>query len=390
VSGLSWLVVGGGIGGLSTALALARADQEVVLLERAEAFAEIGAGLQIGANATRAMHHLGVLEAVEEVAVHPDRGVMMDAVDGSLLTALTLGTDYRERYGFPYLVMHRSDLLDILLQACRNDARITLHNGKEVVGVEVHAGGGAVACADGSTYEADVIVGADGLRSRVRHLIDRSEPTMSGYVAYRGTMPIAAAENIDPSDVVIWIGPDIHLVQYPVRRGELYNQVAVFHSLRWEADEARWGTPDELDERFAIACEPVRHAVSLVGRDHGSPIFERDPLPTWRHQRAVLTGDAAHPMLQYLGQGACQAMEDALVLADRAAALGPGSIDKALLSFEQARLPRTSRCQLTARPWGRLWHTTDPLTTYLRNRVMRARAHDDYSDVDWLYAEQPA
>ena len=390
MSALRWLVVGGGIGGLSTALALARADQQVVLLERAEAFTEVGAGLQIGANATRAMHHLGVLETVEEVAVHPERGVMMDAVDGSLLTALTLGTHYRERYGFPYLVMHRSDLLDILLQACRDDDRITLLNGKEVVSIEVHADGGAVTCADGSTYVADVIVGADGIRSRVRQLIDRSEPTMSGFVAYRGTMPITATKDIDPSDVVFWIGPDLHLVQYPVRRGELYNQVAVFHSLRWEAGEASWGTPEELDERFAVACAPVRHAASLVGRDRGAPIFERDPLPTWRNQRAVLTGDAAHPMLQYLGQGACQAMEDALVLAERATTLGPGAVDKALRSFEELRLPRTSRCQLTARPWGRLWHTTDPLTTNLRNRVLRARAYDDYSEVDWLYAEQSA
>ena len=400
MNALRWLVVGGGIGGLSTALALARADQDVVLLERAEAFREVGAGLQIGANATRAMHHLGVLETVEEIAVHPERAVMLDAVDGSVLTALTLGTGYRERYGFPYLVMHRSDLLDILLQRCRDDDRITLLTGKEVVSVDVDDTGGAVTCADASSYAADVVVGADGIRSTVRQLIDTSAPTMSGYVAYRGTMPMTAtpiteSADIDPSDVVFWIGPDLHLVQYPVRRGELYNQVAVFHSLRWEAGEESWGTPEELDERFTIACEPVRHAASLVGRDHGAPIFERDPLPTWRHQRAVLTGDAAHPMLQYLGQGACQAMEDALVLAERATTLGlgavdAGSIDKALLSFEEQRLPRTARCQLTARPWGRLWHTTDPLMTTLRNRVLRARAHDDYSEVDWLYAEQSA
>jgi 2-polyprenyl-6-methoxyphenol hydroxylase-like FAD-dependent oxidoreductase len=404
VSRTQWLVVGGGIGGLSAALALGRAGQQVRLLERAAAFREIGAGLQIGANATRVMHRLGILDAVEEVAVHPDRGVMMDAVDGTVLTALTLGRPYRDRYGYPYLVMHRSDLLDILLAACRNCDLISLENGKHVVAVASRSSGGSsggtVTCADGSSYEADVIVGADGIRSTVRQLIDRSEPIASGYVAYRGTMPVTEVAGINPGDVIIWIGPDMHLVQYPIRRGELYNQVAVFHSYRWEAGEQDWGTPDELDERFALACDPVRQAVALVGRDQRSPIFERDPLPTWRQGRAVLIGDAAHPMLQYLGQGACQAMEDALVLAERAAAAGPAAVgpagldpaalDKALLGFEESRLPRTTRCQLTARPWGRLWHTTDPLLSALRNRLMRARAYDDYSDVDWLYAEQPA
>lgn len=383
-----WLVVGGGIGGLSTALALARAGQEVHVLERAGAFREIGAGLQIGANATRVMHRLDILDAVEEVAVHPDRAVMMDAVGGTMLTALTLGLTYRERYGFPYLVLHRSDLLDILLAACRNEDLISLENGKHVTSVEAGSSGGSVTCADGSSYEADIIVGADGIRSTVRRLIDQSEPISSGYVAYRGALPVTEVADIDPGDVVIWIGPDVHLVQYPVRRGELYNQVAVFHSYRWEDGEHDWGTPDELDERFAVACGPVRAAVALVGRDQRSPIFEREPLTSWRHGRAVLIGDAAHPMLQYLGQGACQAMEDALALAERAAEAGPTAIDKALLSFEETRLPRTTRCQLAARPWGRLWHTTDPLLGALRDRVMRARAHDDYSDVDWLYADQ--
>lgn len=385
---MSWLVVGGGIGGLSTALALAQAGHRVRLLERAEAFHEIGAGLQIGANATRAMHRLGVLEAVEEVAVHPDRGVMMDAVHGTVLTSLTLGSHYRETFGFPYLVMHRSDLLDILLAACTTQPLVTLENGRHVVSVDTDDTGGRVVCADGNSYQADVVVGADGIRSSVRQLIDVSEPTNSGYVAYRGTMPVTEVEHIEAGDVVIWIGPDIHLVQYPVRRGELYNQVAVFRSRRWEEGRADAGTPEEMDERFAGACAPVRAAVAQVGRDHGATIFERDPLPTWRYHRAVLMGDAAHPMLQYLGQGACQAMEDAVTLADRAAEFGSEAVDKALLSFEEERLPRTTRCQLTARPWGRLWHTDDPLTTYLRNRVMRARLPDDYSDVDWLYAEQ--
>lgn len=387
-----WLIVGGGIGGLSAALALARAGQPCHVLERAPEFAEIGAGLQIGANATRTMARLGILPQAESLAVRPGRGVLMDAAGGTMLTALDVGAKYRDRYGFPYLVIHRSDLLEILLDACRASGLVTFATSKNVTQVAADAGGGQVSCEDGSSYEADVIIGADGLRSVVRQLIDTSEPMLNGYVAYRGTMPIAdAGTDIAPDDVVIWIGPGMHLVQYPVRRRELYNQVAVFRSDAWQAGASDWGSPAELDERFSAACTRVREAVSRIARDHRWPIFERDPLPTWRHGRAVLMGDAAHPMLQYLGQGACQAMEDAWCLAEQAGDLSTDApaLDKALRRFEELRLPRTTRCQLTARPWGQIWHTADPVTVALRNRVLRARAFDDYSDVDWLYAGQP-
>jgi salicylate hydroxylase len=393
VSRHDWLVVGGGIGGLSAALALARGGQAVHVLERAAEFAEIGAGLQIGANATRTMARLGVLAQAEDVAVHPGRGLLMDACTGEMLTAIEDGQLYRQRYGYPYLVMHRGDLLSILLQACEDTGLVTFGTGKNVIAVAADGGGGQVTCDDGSTYEAAAIIGADGLRSAVRQLVDTSEPIVSGYVAYRGTMPIGEVSGgIAPGDVVVWIGPGMHLVQYPVRRGELYNQVAVFRSSAWEAGAEEWGTPAELDDKFSVACTPVREAVSVIGRDRSWPIYERDPLPTWRSGRAILIGDAAHPMLQYLGQGACQAMEDAWCLAEQVAVHGPapGGLDKALRRFEEIRLPRTTRCQLTARSWGQVWHTADPVTVNLRNRVLRARAFDDYSDVGWLYADQSA
>lgn len=387
----SALILGGGIGGLATALSVARAGMPVRLLEQAPEFTEIGAGLQVGANATRVLGHLGVLDRVEELAVHPERGVLMDAVTGERLTALTLGDGFRQRYGYPYIVVHRSDLLSILLDACRAEPGVELENNRTVVAVEHSddAPGATAVCADGSVHRSSVVFGADGIRSRARQLIDTSEPSFSGYVAYRGTMPIDmpiddVGADIAPNDVVIWIGPGRHLVQYPVRRGELYNQVAVFDTRG--VDPLAGGAPADLDAAFAGSCPAVLRAVSLVGRDRNWPIFDRPPLPAWISGRVALLGDAAHPMLQYLGQGACQALEDAQQIG---AALAGHSddIDAALEQYHATRWERASRCQRSARPWGQVWHTDDEVTIGLRNRLLRSRAFDDYTEVDWLYAD---
>jgi len=379
------LIVGGGIGGLSTALAVARGGRPVHVLEQAPEFTEIGAGLQVGANATRAMDRLGVLEDVRSVAVFPGGGVLMDALTGERLTTLDTGQSYVDHFGYPYLVMHRSDLLDILLKHCKDTGLVTLENDKAVVDVEVRADGATVHCADHSTYECEALIGADGLRSRLRRVISDDEPVCAGYAAYRGTMPIEqVSDDIKADDVVIWVGPGLHLVQYPVRRGELYNQVAVFRSPRFFAGEADWGGTAELDAAFAQTCAPVRKAVSLVGRDRHWPMFDREPLERFVHGRLALMGDAAHPMLQYLGQGACQALEDAVELGRQ---LNGHDADNAFARYQQNRLPRATRCQRTARPWGEIWHTADPLTRALRNRMFQLRAFDDYSDVEWLYAD---
>lgn len=386
------LIVGGGIGGLATALAGARAGRPVHLIEQAPEFAEIGAGLQIGANATRVMDRLGVLDAVEAVAVHPQRAVMRDAVTGEKLTGLALGATYRARYGTPYLVMHRSDLLQILLDACTAEPLITLENNRTVVDIVPGADEVEVTCADGQVYRAEVLIGADGLRSRVRRLFVDDEPVCSGYVAYRGTMPIEdVATDVDANDIVLWVGPGVHLMQYPVRAGALYNQVAVFHSPSFAAEvpDAEWGTPEELDTAYAGTVDPVRISAASVSRARHWPLYDREPLEHYVQGRVALIGDAAHPMLQVLGQGACQALEDAVCLADLLAE-NVEDPDKALVAYEQARLPRATTCQRLARPWAEMWHLTDPVAIALRNRVFRDRADDDYRDVDWLYAATAA
>lgn len=380
------LVVGGGIGGLATALAVARAGRHVRVVEQAQEFGEIGAGLQLGPNAMRVFDRLGVYDAVARSAVFPSRGVFRDAVDGSTLTVIDFGESFRSRYGYPYVVAHRRDVLDALLAACRAEPRIVLENDRTVVVARETSDAAEVVFANGEIYGANVLVGADGIRSRVRHLLDDTDPTFSGHVAYRGAIAIEDVPGeVSSDEILLWIGPGMHLMQYPVRSGTMYNQVAVYERPDGYAEPV--GDLDEFDAAFSGACDEVRSSVALIDTSRGWPVCDRAPLARWSTDRSVLVGDAAHAMLQYLGQGACQALEDALELG---AALERHPHDRALAFevYEQVRRPVASRCQSIARPWGALWHTEDPMLLALRNRVFRMRDADDYSDLDWLYAER--
>jgi 2-polyprenyl-6-methoxyphenol hydroxylase-like FAD-dependent oxidoreductase len=385
---LPLLIVGGGIGGMAAALAVARAGRPVHVLEKAEQFGEIGAGIQLAPNATRVLDRLGLLPAVEAVAVFPERVRFMHADAGCHLTTLDLGPAFRRHFGYRYLVMHRGDLLDILLEACRGNELIRLESNRTVAAIEDRPSSVAVRCEDGSTYECEAVVGADGLWSCVRARISDDRPICAEYVAYRGAIPTSEVTvEIEHNDELVWIAPGMHFVQYPIRRGEIYNQVAVFKSARYReeiVDTEAWGTPEELDQRFAACCPPVRAAVTMINRDRRWPMYDREPLGAWTRGRVTLLGDAAHPMLQYLAQGACQAIEDADCLG-RKLAEHPGDVTRAFAAYEAERIPRTARVQRTARLWGQVWHDPGPLIPWLRDRFFALRAPDDYSELDWLY-----
>ncbi|WP_157250247.1 FAD-dependent monooxygenase [Nonomuraea typhae] len=388
------LIAGGGIGGLTTALACARSGRRVRVLERSEEFAEIGAGLQLAPNATRILDRLGVLGRVIAAGVLPERLVFNDALTGDRLTHLDLGEPFRQRYGGPYVVLHRSDLLDILVAACREHG-VQLDNDRHVTGVTSRSDGVTVSCADGTGYHGALVVAADGLRSGLRALLSDDEPVCSGYVAYRGAVPIEeAGAHGALTDVVVWLGPGLHLVQYPLRGGRMYNQVAVFRSRRFAEGHADWGLPGELDEAFSVTCDRVRAAVPALWRDRRWPMSDREPIGDWVAGRTALLGDAAHPMLQYLAQGACQAIEDAAALADAVDRHLPaghgaaGDVDKALRAYAAERIPRTARVQRTARVWGDIWHV-DGLARDLRNALFSRREAGDFSDTDWLYGPGP-
>lgn len=381
------IVAGGGIGGLANAYALSRQGLRVRLLERAREFGEVGAGLQIAPNCTRILDHWGLLDEVVSLGVVPENLVMKDAVDGSVLTRLDL-RDAKQRYGFPYVVIHRSDLHATLLRACQR-AGVDLVTNVEVTGYE-QAEHGATVTHEGGRETAPVVIAADGLSSVARTLFSDDPPVSSSYVAYRGAIPIEQAATLDFSmaDVTVFVGPHCHFVQYPLRGGEMINQVAVFQSPKALAGEEDWGTPDELDAAFEQTCDSVRAGLPLMWRDRWWRMYDRDPIMNWVSGRIALTGDAAHPPLQYLAQGAVMAIEDAFVLSEHVAAqraaTGKQDWDAALAAYDAVRPEHCRRVLTTARAWGELWHRTGELREW-RNDVMRRRDVHDYSFVDWLY-----
>ncbi len=383
------LVVGGGIGGLSAALCLARRGGAVTVLERSKSFAEVGAGIQLAPNATRVLERLGVLEMILPVAVLPRRLVLADAIGSRELTSLDL-TDFPARYGAPYLVLHRDDLLSALLDACARSG-VALHTDANVIELRDTGASAVAVCADGREFSAGIAIGADGLHSRIRQYFTDDEPVNSGFVAYRGAVPMDQVErHADLRDVVAWIGPGLHLVQYPLRSGQMYNQVAVFRSQAYLRGAADWGNPAELAAAFAGCSEHVRESLKTLSIANRWPMLDRLPMPGWARGRVALLGDAAHPMLQYLAQGACQAVEDADVLAAELAAAGSTGrpFSEGLASYAAIRAPRAMRVQRAARTWGEIWHV-DGVAKLLRDELLLDRDVADHKHVTWLY-EDPA
>lgn len=382
------LIIGGGIGGMTAALCLAKAGFDVHVVEQAAEFTEIGAGIQLAPNALRVLDSLGLLPEIDDCAVHPRALFLLNIQTGEQIASLDLSEPFVERYGYRYCVLHRGDLLDILVTACRANDRITLEPNKAVTRVSSNNDFARVEFADGTSYDCHSVIGADGLWSATRAIVSDDRPVCSAYVAYRGAVPITEVPvQVHDDAEVIWIGPHKHLVQYPIRGGELYNQVAVFRSDRYRPGmdaSTDWGTPDELDEHFGTACEHIRPSVALFKRERRWPMYDRLPIDNWTAGRVTLLGDAAHPMLQYLAQGACQAIEDAHTLARFMAKHGGDAVE-AFASYQQERLPRTAQIQRLARAWGQTWHTTDQTIAALRDRVFARDSADHYRDLDWLY-----
>lgn len=381
------VIVGGGIGGLSTALALSRAGRQVRVLEQAKEFGEVGAGIQLAPNCTRILDDYGLLDDAKTLGVVPERMVMRDAVDGSELTSLDL-RDVHRRYGFPYLVIHRSDLHAMFLQACR-ESGVELLTEQRVRSYTRHERAASVTTDTGTVHHAAAVIAADGLHSVARGLIVDDQPVSSAYVAYRGTVPVAdIAEPVDLSEVVVYVGPRCHFVHYGLRGGDLLNQVAVFESPKARAGLTDWGTPDELDTAFAGTCDFVQQRLSDMWRDKWWRMYDRDPIDRWVDGRVALLGDAAHPPLQYMAQGAIMAIEDGWVLGEHVhcGRRGDGTVDwdQAFAAYQAVRPEHCRRVVLTARAWGDLWHL-DGVKRDQRNALLRSRAVADYSFTDWIY-----
>ena len=382
------LVVGGGIGGLAAALALAQKGVRTQVLEQAPEFTEVGAGIQLGPNVFRMFDVLGLTEAVSRFAVFPENLIMLDAITGEEVTRLPLDARFRSRFTHPYALIYRPDLLAVLLEACRANDRIELHTSQKVVAVDQNDSGVTARTGNGASFAGAALIGADGLWSTIRQLvIGDGKPQVAGHITYRAVLPTKEVpEHLRRWSMTFWSGEKVHLVIYPLRGGELYNLVAVFHSNRYEEGWDSFGDPAELHERFAGTCEPVRTLLGKIESWRMWVLCDRPPAKTWSKGRMTLMGDAAHPMLQYLAQGACMAVEDAVCLADRVET-AQRDYAAAFEAYQAARYLRTGRVQIMARVYGEFYHASG-VARELRNMMLSARTPEQsFEAMEWLYGE---
>lgn len=380
------LINGGGIGGLTTALALAKKGIASQVLEQASEFQEVGAGLQVGPNAFRVFDLLGVTEAINALATFPESFTLMDALEAKQIVQLPLGQGFRTRFGFPYGLMHRADLHQVLLNACRKQPLVQLDTNSKCVAYKDKGDGVDVTLADGRVVSGSALVGADGLWSVVRQsIVGDGAPRLAGHICYRAIVPIEQLpEDMRSNAMNLWVGPKMHMVLWPMRQGAFSNVTVVFHSDRFEEGWDTYGDPEELRERMASMDPRVRDFVMSIQDWRMYVLRDRDPIRDWSKGRVTLLGDAAHPMLQYLAQGACMAMEDAVCLADQVASHG-GDHAAAFVAYQQQRYLRTARIQLTARLYGHVYHAAGA-SADLRNDFLRAKTPAQiFESMAWIY-----
>jgi salicylate hydroxylase len=381
-------IAGGGIAGLAGAVALARAGRSVVVFEQGHGFAEVGAGVQIGPNGVRALQSLGVWEALAPCTVEPRRIVVRDGLSGATLNEIASGA-FAARYGAPYRVAHRGDLLAALVATARAQPGIELKPRVAVTGFDVRHGRVMVHLRPGDSFEAEALVGADGLHSAVRgRLLQPSPPDYAGHVLYRALVPIEVVPaGARSDDVVLWLYPGGHVVHYPVSGGANMNVVVAGES---PSGGDGWGAPAAAADVLACLPEAVAPLADLLQVPHEWrrwPAADRATARRWGEGPVTLIGDAAHAALPYLAQGAVMALEDAVVLGHCVHA-GP-TLEQALRAYERLRQPRVARLARLSRRQGRIYHQGGPLRL-ARNAVLAAMPQAVFlRQLDWLYSWQP-
>ena len=382
-----FLVVGGGIGGLAAALGLSSLGYGVRIFEQSDDFREVGAGIQIAPNGRRAIRGLGIEAEFDRYAWRPPALVLRDAFTGKVLTRFPLTDGFQEKFGDPYSVIHRADLLAILLNACRSNPRISLETGSRVVSVRDTESNVSVSLIGGSQAKGVGLVGADGLWSVVRRtVINDGLPAPPRHVVYRGVIPRThLPDDLWSEDVVMWAGPGADFVHYPLRGGELFNLVASFRTDRELDPSEVQGSRADLMGPFCGYAPEVLRLLALMNPDRRWLVTDREPVKQWSRGRITLLGDAAHPMLQYLAQGSCQALEDAVQLTEEVARK-PEDISSAFEAYGNARYLRAARVQLTAR-WFIGVCQAGGLLAEIRAKVFARRSVEQaYDAVAWLYS----
>jgi 2-polyprenyl-6-methoxyphenol hydroxylase-like FAD-dependent oxidoreductase len=382
-----FLIAGGGIGGFAAALALARHGIESIVIERETELREAGAGIQLGPNVFAMFDVLGLTGAINQVAVFPDALVMMDALDASEVTRIPLNSpEFKAKFTYPYGVIYRPDLHNAFIDAAKATGKVEVRLGEKVTGFEDTGASVRVSLASGETVEGEALIGADGLWSKVREaIVGDGAPRVSGHIAYRAVLP---EREVPPAnhrnEVILWAGPKTHLVHYPLHKGEIFNLVTVFHSDAYEEGWDVYGDVDELNARFAGQRDEVLGMLDKIESWRMWVLCDREPVKQWTRGRVTLLGDAAHPMLQYLAQGACMATEDAVCLAHHVADKRDPA--EAFLAYQADRYLRTARVQLTARLYGDIYHAAGPVAE-LRQMMLAGRTPEQaYNGVSWLYS----
>jgi len=387
-SDLPVLVAGGGIGGLAAALALVRQGFAVKVLEQAPQLGEIGAGIQFGPNAFAALDALGVGEKARGRAVYTDEMVMHDALDETLVGRIPTGEAFRQRFGNPYAVIHRADVHMSLLEGAQESGRIEVLTSTQVTRVEQDADSVTVFDQNGVAHHGVALIGADGVKSAVRQQYVGDAARVSGHVVYRAVVdkkdfPVDLQWNA----ASIWVGPNCHLVHYPLRGGEQYNVVVTFHSRNQEEWSVTEGSREEVQSYFEGICPRARQLINLPKSWKRWATADREPIGQWTFgpgNRTTLLGDAAHPTLQYLAQGACMALEDAVTLGE-ALRVHDNDFTKAFEHYQRSRVARTARIVLSAREMGRIFHAQG-VERLVRNDLWKGRTPERFYDaMEWLY-----
>jgi 2-polyprenyl-6-methoxyphenol hydroxylase-like FAD-dependent oxidoreductase len=387
-SSLPVLVAGGGIGGLAAALALAHRGLHVKVLEQVAQLGEIGAGMQLGPNAFAAFDALGIGERVRGRAVYTDEMVMHDALDETLVGRIPTGTAFRQRFGNPYAVIHRADVHQSLLEAVQASEHIQVQTSTAVQCIEQDGSSVTVHDSQGGQHHGMALIGADGVKSAVRAQYVGDAARVSGHVVYRAVVNQADfPAELRWNAASIWVGPDCHLVHYPLRGGEQYNVVVTFHSRRVEQWGVTDGSADEVQGYFEGICPRARQLIELPRNWRRWATADREPIGQWTFGpggRTTLLGDAAHPPLQYLSQGACMAVEDAVTLGEALRVHG-NDFPAALGLYQRSRIARTARVVLSTREMGRIFHAKG-VERLVRNSLWQGRTPERFYDaLEWLY-----
>jgi 3-hydroxybenzoate 6-monooxygenase len=381
------LIAGGGLGGLTAALALGRKGYAVRVLEQAAKFAPIGYGIQLGPNVFPMFARLGITDAVMREAAIPKNILMLDALTGNEVTHIPTGDSFRVRFTHPYIIIHREDIHRVLIEACATVPSIVMEGGAGVASFEQTEERVRVALEDGRLIDGAALIGADGLRSAVRaQLVKEDEPRPIGYVAHRTLVPMGELPAHIPyrEEVVLWGGPGFHIVHYPLRHGTLFNIVAVFRTATFAERLDHAAYVDEVRRTYSEAHPVMKALTDMMDLGRRWIIADREPIRQWGRGRVTLLGDAAHPVLQSFAQGACMAIEDGVVLAELVA-LADGDFAKAFARYRDARLLRTARLALESRAIWDFYHA-EGIARDVRNHACSGwRDEDLFRCLAWLY-----